>query len=81
MPAKIIAGRNPCYAETWLCEVDTILCQFEFSRANEKCKEGKKPALHRHKFGQGKGKPNAAQAATLMYKLLAGKIAVSSNVK
>lgn len=38
MPAKIIAGRNPCYAETWLCEVDTILCQFEFSWAIDKCK-------------------------------------------
>lgn len=38
MPAKIIAGRNPCYAETWLCEVDTILCQFEFSRAIDKYK-------------------------------------------
>jgi hypothetical protein len=60
MPAKIIAGRNPCYAETWLCEVGTILCQFEFSRVIEKYKRVKKPALHRHKFGQGKGNPNAA---------------------
>lgn len=38
MPAKIIAGKNPCYAEPWLYEVDTILCQFEFSRAIDKCK-------------------------------------------
>jgi len=60
MPAKIIAGRNPCYAETWLCEVDTILCQFEFSRAINKCKEGK--SLRYTGINSVKGKGIQAQS-------------------
>lgn len=40
-----MAGENPCYAEPWLYEVDTILCQFEFSSASYNCNfRQKKPA-------------------------------------